>query len=825
MKISYNWLREYVTLEQSPERVADMLTMSGLEVDDVEVQRPIPEGVVIGQVEAVSRHPNADRLTVCRVNIGEKEPLQVVCGAPNVATGQRVPVAIAGTTLELPSREDPAVRQPITIRKSKIRGEASEGMICAEDELGLSDDHSGIMVLADDAPIGRSLQDYLGRNGQSAGDAVLDVAVTPNRPDAVSHIGVARDLAALSEQPLRVPEVDLPLVGGEAANQVRVEIDAPEGCHRYVAMVIRNVRISDSPEWLQQRLIAVGLRPRNNVVDVTNYVMYECGQPLHAFDYDQVAGATIRVRFSHPEEKLTTLDGKSRLLPDRTLLICDADRPVAIAGVMGGENSEVTDDTTNVLLESAYFDPTTIRRTAKALGLQTDASYRFERGVDSNGQLWAAARAAELIAELAGGEVVPGAVDARPIPPEERVVIVRGEQVERTLGVPVAMEDAVRLLRAIGFGVEPAGDELRCRVPTFRPDVEREIDVIEEIARLIGFDSIPEPDFMRLPSKGLPRERSIDLVREQVRTVLRGAGYREVFTNSLLSRQTADQFLVPELAFMGSGEVVPTLNPISQEMAALRPSLLPGVLEVLQHNANRGARVLRFFETGRVFRGKVGEKTLVDGYAEEESLLIAIAGLRQEATWYRGDEEVDFFDLKGAVEMLLSRLALPEVTVEPVYEATALTDFHVRFHSGSVLLGSAGRIRDEVAHAYDLEEGACFAEMSMDRVAGLTSLVEARQYASISRHPTVERDLAFVLDQEQEVGPVIDAIRTAAGDLLRSVRPFDLYAGPGIAEGRKSVAFALVFGADRTLTDREVDEQVQRVVADVRKTFRADLRA
>ncbi len=419
MKISYNWLRDYVSLAQSPAEVADMLTMSGLEVDDVVEATPIPASVIIGEVESVSRHPNADRLTVCKVDVGGDTPLQIVCGAPNVAGGQRVPVAMVGTTLELPGREDPARKQPVTIRRSKIRGEESEGMICAEDELGLSDDHSGIMVLEADAPIGQPLADYLEARGGGS-DATLDVAVTPNRPDAVSHIGVARDLAALIQQPLRIPGVDLPVGSGEAANQVRVEIDAPDGCHRYVAMVVRGVRIAESPAWLQRRLTAVGLRPRNNVVDVTNYVMYECGQPLHAFDYDEIAGSTIRVRFAEPGEEVTTLDSRKRTLPDRTLLICDADRPVAIAGVMGGENSEVTESTTSVLIESAYFDPTTIRRTAKKLGLQTDASYRFERGVDSDGQLWAAARAAALIAEVAGGEIVDGAVE------EEAVVVVDG---------------------------------------------------------------------------------------------------------------------------------------------------------------------------------------------------------------------------------------------------------------------------------------------------------------------------------------------------------------------------------------------------------------
>ena len=824
MKISYNWLKSYVRLGISPAETADLLTMSGLEVDGIEEYQATLDGVVVGHVEKVERHPNADRLTVCSVDVGGESPLPIVCGAPNVAAGQRVPVALVGTMLHLPSRDNPEQRQPVTITRSKIRGEISEGMICAEDELGLSDDHSGIMVLSPDAEIGQPFEAYLRARGVEVGDAVLDVAVTPNRPDAVSHIGVARDLAALTRTDLSLPEVPLPVDGGDADHQVRIEIEAPEGCHRYVAMIVRGVRVGESPAWLRQRLTSVGLRPRNNIVDVTNFVMYECGQPLHAFDMDQLAGATIRVRRAEPGEEFVTLDSKRRVLPDDALLICDAERPVAIAGVMGGENSEVTDATVNVLIESAYFDPSSIRRTARSLGLQTDASYRFERGVDSDGQRWAAARAAALIAELSGGEVISGAVDARPIQAEVRELGLALASVERVLGVDIPAEEVARLLRAIGFGVSADSDGMmQCRVPTFRPDVTREIDVIEEIARLHGFDDIPEPETMRVPARAVPRERPIDLVRARIRGVLAGFGYREIYTNSLLSDAAAERFRVPEISTLEDGEVVRTLNPISQEMAALRPSLLPGMLDVLRHNANRGARQLRLFETGRVFRGGIAD-TVVPGFLESEVLLFAVTGLRNESAWYEKEQRVDFFDLKGAVATLLERLELPRVRMEPVYEGSDVTEYHLALYVESAPLGTVAKLSAKEAARYDLEGDVFFAELDVDAITALSRLDEPTEFRSLSRFPRVERDLAFLVDAAQEVGPVLRVIETSGGNLLRGVKPFDLYEGPGVPEGKKSVAFALVFGADRTLTDEEVDERVQRVVAAVREQFSADLR-
>ena len=459
MNISLNWLSDYVDHGLAPDALAELLTMSGLEVEGVTEGGPSLDGVVVGHVASVRPHPNADRLRVCEVDLGEAaegaEPVQIVCGAPNVAEGQKVPVATVGTELMLPAR-DGSGPAPVTIKKGKIRGEVSNGMICAEDELGLGDDHDGILVLPADAEVGQPFADHLRGRDALPGDAVLDVAITPNRPDATSHLGVARDVAALTDRALTPPEVDVPAAGGEAAEQVSVRIEDADGCHRLVATVVRGVTVGPSPDWMRERLEAVGVRSINNVVDVTNYVLHELGQPLHAFDLARVAGDTLVVRASAAGETIETLDDQERTLPEGTLLVCDAERPVAVAGVMGGANSEVSASTTDVLIESAYFDPGRIRKASKALGLQTDASYRFERGVDPTGQARAAARAARLLAEVAGGTVVPGLVDAHPTPYAPHAVTLRPARVAAVLGMEVPEADIVRLLTAIGFGVSDA---------------------------------------------------------------------------------------------------------------------------------------------------------------------------------------------------------------------------------------------------------------------------------------------------------------------------------------------------------------------------------
>ncbi len=862
MKLSLNWLSDYVRHGLPAEAVADLLTMSGLEVEGAERLGPTFDGVVVGGVLEARPHPEADRLTLCRVDLGTAhatgEPVQIVCGAPNVAAGQKVAVATVGTTLDLPSRSDPAVREPVTLRRAKIRGEVSNGMICAEDELGLGDSHAGILVLDADAPIGQPFADYLAAHGQMTGDVVLDVNITPNRPDATSHAGVARDVAALTGEALRLPEVTLPETSGAAAGAFSVEIQDAEGCPRYVGLLVRNVTVGPSPEWLRARLEAVGVRPINNVVDVTNYALHELGQPLHAFDLDRLEGKKIVVRRSRPGEALTTLDDKERALPEGTLLICDAEKPVAVAGVMGGANSEVTSATTSVLIESAYFDPVSVRRAARALGLATDASYRFERGVDPTGQPRAAARAAALMAEVAGGTVVPGMVDMNPCPYEPRTVTLRPSRLRRVLGADVPEEDAVRLLRAIGFEVEAEAGRaldafaevvmrseslraavgeareagLRCVVPPWRPDVTREADVIEEVARLWGFDRIPDPATATVPLEPTPQDplaRRLDALRAR----LVGLGCREAYTNSLVPRATAEQFAA--LTGTGAG-VVQTLNPISQEMAALRPSLLPGLLAVAAYNQARGAEAVRLFEVGHVYAraaplpaqagsAQAGSADAqVSGYHEHTALAVVLSGPAAAAGWDQPARASDFFDLKGVLFHALGALDGPPLDETTQTEPDALFAYRLHLDADGQRLGVLGRVSDAVAALYDLRAPVYVAEVNAELAAALDRRTGPVRYRPVSRFPVVQRDLAVVVAESERVGPMLRTAEHAGRPLVQDVRVFDLFRGETLGDGLKSVALALRLGADRTLTDEEVERQVRRVAAALERQHGARLR-
>ena len=849
MNVSLNWLSEYVPHGLSADALDRLLTMAGLEVESVEHTGPRLDGVVVGRVLGVRPHPDADRLRVCDVDLGDAAgPLQIVCGAPNVAEGQAVPVATVGTELMLPARDGSGLA-PVTIKKGKIRGEVSNGMICAEDELGLGTDHDGILVLDPDAPVGMAFAAYLAERGDLPGDAILDLAITPNRPDATSHLGVARDVAALTNQSLTVPNVDVPGIGGEAATQAVVTIDDPEGCPRYAAMIVRGVTVGPSPDWLRDRLEAVGVRSVNNVVDVTNYVLHEVGQPLHAFDLAHLAGPAIVVRASRAGETITTLDAQKRDLPEGTLLICDAERPVAVAGVMGGQNSEVTEATTDVLIESASFDPSRVRRASKALGLQTDASYRFERGVDPTGQAWAAARAAALIAEVAGGTVVSGLIDEVPLPYTPRTVTVRPSRVASVLGVEVPADEIARLLTAIGFepdaqpatlldafaeaamreeGVVAAVQDaveagLTFTVPPFRPDVTREIDAIEEVARLWGYDRLPLPattPIPLVPAADTPSARRLDATRAR----LAALGVREVYTNSLLSRGVAETFA--DAAWTGRpGTPVETLNPTSQEMAALRPSLLPGLLTVAAYNQARGARALRLMEAGHVFLHADDPSALVDGYHEHTALGIAMSGEAATSTWDHPARETDIYDLKGVVAAVLDGLGVTDLEETPRPTPDALTAYAIDLSAQGVRLGVVARVADAVADAHNLQAPLFAAELDWDAVARLAGQTGPVAYAPFARVPAVERDVAVVVPQDQPAGPLLATIRQAGRPLLQDVRLFDRYRGEHVAEGHQSLAFALRFAGDRTLTDKEVDGRMRRITSALEREHGAVLRS
>ncbi|MFN3597796.1 MAG: phenylalanine--tRNA ligase subunit beta [Rubricoccaceae bacterium] len=850
MNVSFSWLSEYVPHGLTAEGVADLLTMAGLEVESVERTGPSFSGVVVGHVLETRPHPAADRLTCCVVDVGAEAPVAIVCGAPNVAAGQKVAVATVGTTLCLPARETPGQAAPVTIKRARIRGEVSEGMICAEDELGLGDDHAGILVLGEDAVPGTPFADYLAARGALPGDAVLDVNITPNRPDATSHIGIARDVAALTGVPLTLPDVAEPAAGGAAAEAVAVHIEDAADCPRYCAVLVRGVRVGESPAWLRERLAAIGVRSVSNVVDVTNFVLHEAGQPLHAFDLARLEGApgreaTIHVRRSRPGERLTTLDGAERTLPEGTLVIADAARPVAVAGVMGGADTEVTGATTDILIESAVFEAAAVRRAARALGLHTDAAYRFERGVDPTAQPRAAARAAALIAEIAGGTVVEGMAEAHPRPHEPRTVTLRPERLAATLGADVPPEDVARLLTAIGFEVSRAdaldafaegalaGGTLeaaaagaahggwRVTVPPFRPDVAREIDVVEEVARLYGFDRLPLPATTAVPLVPSGDTPAAHLLA-QARRTLAALGFHELFANSLVPAPVAARFADPAWTG-GPAAPVETLNPISQEMAALRPALLPGLLAAAAYTAARGADGLRFFEAGRVFARGAGAEEPVPGYREHTALAIGLGGPARRASWDGPARAADFYDLKGIVQHLLAGVGVPTPRETPHPEPSALAAYALELHAGERRLGTLARVADDVCADYDLPAPFFAAELDWDAVAAAARSGVVR-YAPISRFPVAERDLAVVVDAAQPAGPLAETIREAGGALLRSVRLFDVYTGERLPPGRKSLAFALRFGAERTLRDKEVEGRMKAILRALEHVHGAVLR-
>ena len=816
MKISCNWLKDYIDVYVPPTELADLLTLSGLEVENIESVGPTLEGVVVGYILNVKQHPNADRLTLCVVDLGDGPPVQIVCGAPNVKKEQYVPVATIGCTLTLNGKS-------VRIRNTKLRGELSMGMICAEDELGLSDDHSGIMVLDDSAHKGESLATYLDRTGYQVRDTVFDIAITPNRPDATCHIGVARDVTALTNSTLRQPQVQLPQNSTDIHRYVSVNIACPDLCRRYVAMIVTGVKVDESPLWLQQRLKAIGLRPINNIVDITNYVMYECGQPLHAFDYDQLVGSQVIIRASRSGEKMTTLDGKSHTLPDDVILICDKEQPVALGGIMGGGNSEVEDTTTTVLIESAWFDPSCTRRSARKLGIQTDASYRFERGVDAEVQVWAAARAAQLIAALGQGTVVDGFIDAHPNPLTLPAITLRLSRIPVILGITIPPKKVVRILEALDFQIRRVGDVLHCQVPSHRPDVGLEIDLIEEVARIYGLDKIEVPGTTAIPGTA-PSIRPVDTLRENVDAYLNGRGFHEIYTNSLMGREMAEQF--SHHALGTDYPVVETLNAVSKTMSCLRPSLLPGLLKVMQHNTYHSQTPLRFYERGHVFhKTPDAQAAYIEGYSEYESLIFGTSGPVQPQGWDSKVRNADLFDLKGDVESLTELLGLNGVRMEPQNKPTSLTAYQITLYSGNKRLGCIARLNTYLQDKLNLRAPVYFAELNWSRLVLNSQKQQKYSFTPLNRYPVVDRDIAVVLPRSQPVGPLLESIRKAGAPLLLNVNVFDLYKDNRLGETKKSIAFALSFGARRTLRDAEVDKSVKSILKALHELYGAELRS
>jgi phenylalanyl-tRNA synthetase beta chain len=806
MRISLSWLAAYVPLP-SPDEVARRLTAVGLEVEAVERVGASLDGVVAARIVSAERHPEADKLSICQVD-GGAGPVQVVCGATNWKVGDVVPLATPGTRMPAGHRIDHA----------KLRGVDSHGMLCSAKELGLSEEASGLLQLPGDAVPGTPVARVLGIE-----DVVLEVNVTPNRPDALSHLGIAREVAAATGVEVAYPESGLAQKAPLASAALRVSIEVPDRCHRYAARVIEGVRMGPSPSWLAQRLEACGVRSISSVVDATNFVLLERGQPLHAFDLDKVAGAEIVVRTARPGEKMVTLDGVERTLSPDDLVIADRDRACALAGVMGGGDSEISAGTTRVLLESAWFEPSSVRRTARRHGLHTEASHRFERGVDPEGVIAALDRCAALIAELSGGTVRRGAVDAYPHRRRPVDVVLPWARPGEVLGMPISRKDARTSLLALGFELQATGPRSgKFRVPSWRLDVSREEDLIEEIIRLRGYDAIPQtlpPIASDTPAP--PREAQ---VTERARQALEGAGFTEAVNFSFVA--PAD--LAP-LSPAGGRTGIALQNPISADLAVMRSSILPSLLKGLAYNRRQRVEDVRLYELASIYEPRAAGSGGAEGDApaHEELRLSGVAGGRRHPVgWSTGGEPLDFHDLKGALEALLEALGIDGVRWihggAPWLHPRSAATIEWRDETGAFrALGVAGEVHPRVAAAFDLPRGVFAFDLSFEELARAAVLV--RGHTEVPRFPAVLRDLAVVVLDEVDARTVLEVVRGER--LVEEVSLFDVYRGAPIPDGKKNLAMAIRYrAADRTLTDAEADAAHGRIVERLRGEVAADLR-
>lgn len=805
MKISYNWLKDYLDINESPEFIAEKCTLLGLEVEEIECTGSDFEGIVIGKVLDVKPHSNADKLVLCLVDTGDKK-VQIVCGAKNVAAGQKVPVATVGSTLPVPMKDG----SYLTIRKAKLRGETSEGMICSESELGLGDDHSGIMVLNSELETGIPFHSIVKPNL----DYIFEIGLTPNRPDASCHLGVARDLSAVLKREVRPPyqKLNSSLTQKDELDEISISIEDTDKCHRYVGIIVDRVKVKESPDWLKSRLKSIGLRPINNIVDVTNFVLHETGQPLHAFDFHLIRGGKIVVKSFQKTMPFTTLDSIKREVTAGSLFICDGDGPVAIAGVMGGENSEVTDSTQKILIESAWFEPSSIRKTSKSLALQTDSSYRFERGIDPKLQFKAAQRAAEMIAELSGGVIQKEYLDVHPVKTEPLTVNLRLSRVNHLLGTRLDEGSITDILERLEFRVNSDREgNLSCIVPTFRPDISREVDLIEEVGRVYDYNNIPTPTTAPFHTPDPLAET--ELFQQKIRNIAKSIGYKEITTNSLLSKKEALLLDDEELH-------IDTLNPVSQENTTLRTSLSGGFLKAVRYNLNRNANQIRFFEIGHIFK-KSDDSTWVDGVHEHTHLLLGICGTKTTDDW-RGDAvSYSIFDLKTSLNAFFGQLEISgQITCSYV------GNHELIYNVDDQKVASLKRVDETLLKGFDIEKEAFVAEIDLTLLEQMGSAKDKTEYKPIPKFPSFEFDAAFTVDQSVRAGEMERVIKSVTGNLLHSLSVFDVYESENLGKEKKSIAFRLSFlDSNKTLNIKDVEPVVQKIVQALEKAFNAKLRS
>ena len=846
MKVTLNWLKQYVDFDWSPEQLSERLTMLGLEVEGVHKVAGQFEGVVVAQILTKDKVPGSDKLSVCKVNDGKGERT-IICGAQNHQPGDKIPLILPNFALPL----KPGEKEPFVIKERKVFGITSQGMMCSPQELGLPDDVDGLLILPADAPVGKSFAEYRGATG---GDVVYDLEITPNRPDWNSVIGIAREIAALTGNPLKIPGIRDQRSGEKVQDLIAIRIDDAELCPRYTARVVKGVKIGPSPDWLRSTLEKVGIRSINNVVDVTNFVMMETGQPLHAFDYHLVARAsrpcdetkthgqdaraTIVVRRAAQGEKFKTLDNVERTLNADMLLIADEQKGIALAGIMGGHNTEINDQTKDVLIESAYFNSTNIRRTSKTLGLRSESSYRFERGADVGICDWASQRAAQLILETAGGQLAENVVDAYPKPAALKQISLRHHKVGELLGVSISAQEQIRLLKNLGLQPvssgashvplveattdtttllnKPAvssseGATATFEIPTFRVDMKREVDLIEEIARLHGVEKIPAT-----PPRGAIGANAFDSVHDQIasaRRILAGLGLNEAQGQTLIGNAECR---------MPNADLVALANPLSSDMDVLRPSLLPGLIHSLRHNVSRKNYDVALFELGRIFQPAAGAPAGQGAVKEERHIAIAITGQRNPLFWSGGEREAKFdvYDLKGLIEEFFDQFGLRGMTYNRRGESTALFLESATIQLGKQQLGEFGQLVPALAKKYDLRDAVFLAELNLDLL--LARRNPSKSFKSLPSFPSIRRDVAMLVPEATTHDAILQVVKQTKPANLESVELFDVFRGKNVPEGQKSLAYAFTYrNSEKTLTDAETAAAHAKLV----DAFKAQLKA
>jgi phenylalanyl-tRNA synthetase beta chain len=795
MKISAKWLRQYVDHDINSSNIGELvkkLAILGFETESVEIIKREYTNFVVGKVLECEKHPNADKLTLCKVDVGT-EILPIVCGAPNVKTGQTVPVALAGAKVK-----------DFTIKKSKIRGEESCGMICAEDELGLSDDHAGIMILDDKIAVGTPLNDLFAYE-----DVVFELEVTSNRADALGHIGFGRELAFLTGSDLTIPEPRFAEAKDRTSDFVGIEIKDPKACPRYSARLVRNVVVKESPAWLKERLTAVGLRPINNVVDITNFVMMETGHPLHAFDFNNVAGKKIIVRKANNGEKFKTLDDKEFVLNDSILMICDAERPVALAGVMGGLDSGVTEKTTDVLIEVAYFNLADIRETVKFTNLHTDSSKRFERGIDPNDAQFVADRAASLIAELAGGEILSGMADVYPAPVEKKEIKLRFSRAAKVLGFTIPDDFIEKSFKRIELEViERGADHVTVSVPTFRPDITGEIDLIEEAVRLFGYDKIPEVTLSTISLE--PAENKDENVIDVIREGLRNLSLTETFSKSMVDGKYCAPF---------EKKPVKIEHPLNEEMNHLRNSLILSLLQNADKNIRRKNESIAIFETGRAFY--YGS----EGITEIDQAAVLLSGVKRYQSWNETESAYTFYDIKGLVHAFLSGLNRKKIEFKnsdiPSYFDKAQS---LSAYSEGKKIATFGLIEKSAAEVFEIKQPVFCMEADISSISGFIASAEFG-ISELSKFPKVIKDISVLLDKNENAETIMSFIVKKAGNILTDITVVDRYEGEQIGAGKKSYTFRMSLQSyEKTLSDKDIEQILNCVMNGLKNDLKLEIR-